>query len=450
MRKVSAIILVLLVLAVVFLVAVAVAPAQVDRLWRAAGLPPESLQRLAAMLPGDSAASLGQPAEPSPALIVSGTLEAEETRISSEIAGQVTEVLVEEGQAVEAGQPVARLDQSYLQAQIAEADQAVQTAQVNLALAQAGPRQSQVDAAKAALRQAQAALDGAKQGAKDARRARDELQEIDAQIHAAQSRAALAQRQIEQARARQASVSVVRESIAGDGSDQGQTQRAIYDKQIAAAAEAIAAAEQEARGAQRTLRFLQDVRANPAAPDAGVRAAEGLVRQAEAGVRVAEAGLAAALAGPRQEAIDLAQAKVGQAKAARDALQVQADKAVITSPLAGVVTARIADPGEVASPGAPLLTVADLSQITLVIYVPESRLGQVHVGQAARVTIDAYPDRPFAGTVSFIAPRAEFTPKNVQTREGRVATVFAVEIKLANAEDVLKPGMPADAELVVE
>ena len=101
-----------------------------------------------------------------------------------------------------------------------------------------------------------------------------------------------------------------------------------------------------------------------------------------------------------------------------------------------------------AAPGAPLLIVADLSQITLVVYVPEPRIGQVRVGQEAQVTVDAYPGRTFTGAVSYISPRAEFTPKNVQTQEERVETVFAVEIKLANADGYLKPGMPADAELV--
>ena len=142
------------------------------------------------------------------------------------------------------------------------------------------------------MRQAQAMLEGAKQGQADAQRDRDELQELDAQIHAAQSRVALADRQIEQARARHAAIGALRESIAGDGSDQGKTQQAIYDRQQAAAAVAIAAAEQEAGGGRRLLSFLQGMRANPVALDVSVHSAEGQVRQAEAGVRLAEAALA--------------------------------------------------------------------------------------------------------------------------------------------------------------
>ncbi len=448
MKRTLVILVAVLLLAGSFLVALAVAPAQVERAWRGAGLPPNAIRKLAAMLPGQVVTGLPEPTDQSGALTASGTLEAEETQIASEIAGQVTGVLADEGQAVELGQPLVRLDDTVLQAQLAEADQAVLTAQANLALAQAGPRPSQVEAAKATLRQAQAVLDGAKQGQTDAQRARDELQELDAQIHTAQSRVALADRQIEQARARHAAVGALRESIAGDGSDQGKTQQAIYDKQQAAAAEAIAAAEQEAGGARRLLRFLQGIRANPVALDVRLRSAEGQVRQAEAGVRLAEAALTLASAGARPEAVALAEAKLAQVEAARNGLRVQAAKYAITSPLAGTVTSRIADPGEIAAPGAPLLVVADLSQITLVVYVPEPRIGQVRVGQEAQVTVDAYPGRTFTGAVSYISPRVEFTPKNVQTQEERVETVFAVEIKLTNADGLLKPGMPADAEFV--
>ncbi len=449
MKRTLLILLAILLLAACFLVALAVAPTQVERAWRSAGLPPNAIQKLAAMLHGQVVTGLPEPAGQPAALTASGTLEADETWIAAEIAGQVTDVRADEGQAVALGQPLVLLDDTVLQAQLAEADQAVQTAQANLTLAQAGPRPSQVEAAKAALRQAQAVLDGAKQGQADAQRARDELQELDAQIHAAQSRVALADRQIEQARARHAAIGALRESIAGDGSDQGKTQQAIYDKQQAAAAAAIAAAEQEAGGARRLLSFLLGMRANPVALDVSVHSAEGQVRQAEAGVRLAEAALFLASAGAQPEAVALAEAKLAQVEAARNGLRVQTVKSTITSPLAGIVTSRIADPGEMAAPGAPLLVVADLSQITLVVYVPEPRIGQVRVGQVAQVTVDAYPGRTFTGAVSYISPRVEFTPKNVQTQEERVETVFAVEIKLANADGYLKPGMPADAELIL-
>ena len=125
-------------------------------------------------------------------------------------------------------------------------------------------------------------------------------------------------------------------------------------------------------------------------------------------------------------------------------LDVQLERLELGAPVGGIVMDRTLHVGELAVPGAPLLTIADLDEVTLTVYVPEADLGQVSLGQPVEVTVDAYSDT-FAGKVSYIASQAEFTPKNVQTQEERVHMVFAVKIRLENAEHRLKPGMPADA-----
>ena len=122
----------------------------------------------------------------------------------------------------------------------------------------------------------------------------------------------------------------------------------------------------------------------------------------------------------------------------------------LSSPIDGLVTSRSAHEGEAAVAGATLLTVANLDEVTLRIYVPENKLGLVYLGQEAEVAVDSFPGRVFTGTVSHIAQQAEFTPKNVQTEEERVNMVFAVKVRLPNREHLLKPGMPADAVLRVE
>ncbi|MEJ5198826.1 MAG: efflux RND transporter periplasmic adaptor subunit, partial [Anaerolineae bacterium] len=99
------------------------------------------------------------------------------------------------------------------------------------------------------------------------------------------------------------------------------------------------------------------------------------------------------------------------------------------------------------APGARILRIANLDQVTLTVYVPEPQIGRVKPGQRVRVEVDAYPGRTFAGTVVRIADQAEFTPKNVQTQEERVRTVFAVELRLEDEEGLLRPGMPAEAVL---
>ena len=104
----------------------------------------------------------------------------------------------------------------------------------------------------------------------------------------------------------------------------------------------------------------------------------------------------------------------------------------------------VAHPGEVAAPGASLLTVSDLSQVKLLVYVPQNRIGQVRLDQQVQVTVDSFSSRVFEGEVVHIADRAEFTPRNVATKEERANLVFAVEIRIANQDGALKPGMPAD------
>lgn len=119
----------------------------------------------------------------------------------------------------------------------------------------------------------------------------------------------------------------------------------------------------------------------------------------------------------------------------------------IRTPIAGTVLYRSVEPGEFVSPGAPLVTVADLDRLTLTVYVPEDRYGQIMLGASYPVTVDSYPAEVFTGTVSHIADRAEFTPRNVQTTDSRKTTVFAIKLDLAQNGGKLKPGMPADVNL---
>ncbi len=152
----------------------------------------------------------------------------------------------------------------------------------------------------------------------------------------------------------------------------------------------------------------------------------------------------------RPEEIKAARARLDQAVAARDLIKKSIADSVLLSPASGIVTYKIIEAGEFIIPGSPLLTVADLANVHLEIYLPEKELGRIRLGQSAEVKIDSYPDRVFTGKVIFISPEAEFTPKNVQTKEERVKLVFRVKIEVPNPGYILKPGMPADAVLRIE
>jgi HlyD family secretion protein len=121
---------------------------------------------------------------------------------------------------------------------------------------------------------------------------------------------------------------------------------------------------------------------------------------------------------------------------------------VIKSPINGLVLSKNTEIGEVVMPGSSLLTLGDLFHPWVKIYIKETDLGKVKLGQKAQVKIDTYPDKVFEGKVTYISSEAEFTPKNIQTKEERVKLVFGIKVSLDNPLQILKPGMPADVILI--
>lgn len=391
-------------------------------------------------------------AVPTPARLSSarfaGTVEATEVAVAAETGGRVTRVAVAEGDPVRMGQVLVELDASEWQARRDEAEAAVAAARAELARVLTAPQPERVAQAEAQVAQARAALAAAQTALANARIAREKPQELDAQINAARSQVTTATAQIEVANAQLKAARVLQESIPPNtGSDQDRTRRAIYDQNVAVAEALVRAAQASQQGAQASLAVLLKIRQQPVALNAAVHRAEGSVAQAEAAVAVAEAALAQVKAPPQPEAIAVARARVAQAEAGLKAASVALEKLVVRSPTDGVVTTCAVHAGEVATAGTPLLTVTDMRHAKLVIYVPTNQIGQVQVGQKAAVAVDAYPGRTFVGTVVRIADQAEFTPKNVQTQEERVRTVFAVELRLEDEEGLLRPGMPAEAVL---
>ncbi len=149
----------------------------------------------------------------------------------------------------------------------------------------------------------------------------------------------------------------------------------------------------------------------------------------------------------RPEEVRAARARLDQADAALRLAERRVGQAAVEAPMDGVVAKRVVEEGEIAAPGFPLATIDDLSVVRLVVYVPEPDLSRVRLGAEAQVSVDGLEGRTFGGRVTFISPEAEFTPRNVQTKEERAKLVFAVKIELPNPDGLLKPGMPADARI---
>lgn len=144
---------------------------------------------------------------------------------------------------------------------------------------------------------------------------------------------------------------------------------------------------------------------------------------------------------------DAAKSAYQAAKAKLDLAQIQLNDTTIVSPIKGVVLTKAVEEGELAIAGSIIATVANLDSLDVTVYISEKNLGKIRLGQQVNIFVDSFPDEPFNGTISKISNKAEFTPKNIQTKDERTTLVFGVKIKIDNKEHKLKPGMSADAEI---
>jgi HlyD family secretion protein len=449
-------------------------------------------------------------------LEASGTIEAVEVSVAAEVSGRAVEVLVAEGDPVEAGTPLLRLEDELVRAQrhkaqagLEAAQSAQKTAQNWLLAAQAGLElaQAQLDSAQAGLDlanlQYQRTLNAARQteipsrqeawrtsqpsefdlpvwyfqkmesisGAQAALKAAtaileaersymdtlvketggDELVSAEQRLAEAQQTFLVAKQVLEQAR------------LATDRDDMENFAQQLYDAAEAALSSAqedydsllsdkqrtelmeqrarLVVAQEQTDAAQDRLNKLQtgDQALEVQVAEASRVQAETNLTQAKAGVKRAEAAIAQAEASLAQT-----EAVVSQAQAELDLIGLQLDRYTVYAPMTGVVLVRNLEPGELTQAGAVALTLGQLDQLKLTVYLPEDLYGEVSLGKAAEVRVDSFPERTFTATVTRIADQAEFTPRNVQTKEGRKTTFFAIELSIDNQDGSLKPGMPAD------
>ncbi|GFN21831.1 HlyD family secretion protein [Thermanaeromonas sp. C210] len=344
-------------------------------------------------------------------LQASGTIEGTEIGVAPEILGRIKQIFVQEGEWVEAGKVVAVLEDSVLKEQVAQAQTAVAEAEARLAQA------------KANLEMERARVEGNIQSALA------NLQKVESgarpqEINEAQKNLAQAQAVFKNAEEQLRRMEVLYK------------QGVISEQQFQEAQTNYEVAQAKVGTAQEKLSLLL----------AGAREEDKLM---------ARANYEIALAGRyqvelRAKEVEAATLAVEKAKAGWKMAQEQLDKTVIRSSVNGIVLRTNFSTGEVVNPGVPIVTLLDPSDMWLVIYVPEPAIGYVKIGQEALVTVDSFPGKTFRGRVSEIATQAEFTPKNVQTKEERVDLVFRVKITLSNEERVLKPGMPADAVVYLD
>ncbi len=176
-----------------------------------------------------------------------------------------------------------------------------------------------------------------------------------------------------------------------------------------------------------------------------IATAQARLAEGEAVLAQARSNLKKIEAGKRD--VDSARAQVRAAQASLAQAQIVLAYAELRAPFGGIITSRNVEPGEVVTPSREVLTLADLSQVDLKVYVAETEMGKVKPGQRVDVKVDSFPDKVYQGRVTFISPEGEFTPKIIQTPKERVKLVYLVKISLPNPHLELKTGMPADAWL---
>ncbi len=463
-------------------------------------------------------------------LKASGTVETVEVDIAAEISGKIAEILVEEGQTVRTGEPLFRLDDTFLTSQHKRAMAALDAARAGLKVAESG-----MQAAQASLALAQANLEftqtqvriAVEAARKSDERARERAWRESApyqfnlpvwyfekseQIAALEKEVEVAQQAMEEARAAyralleqggytqllqaeerlalaRAAFEIADETLdraeaanddEQDEEDQTKNQnkndkhadQTTFEKAEQAledaAREVYHQAKAELEAAQKDyLNLIKEVKLSNEIIQARARwmvaielyelaqdrlvaqyrggdslqilAAQGAVKQAEAALQQAQIGLSQA-----EAKLEQARAAVAQAQAEVELLEAQIAKLTVYAPLDGVVLSRAVEVGEVLQAGATALVLGNLDALTVTVYIPEDQYGRIQLGMSAVVTADSFPGERFEAAVQRIRDQAEFTPRNVQTEEGRRTTVFAIQLRLSNPQGKLKPGMPVD------
>ncbi len=223
----------------------------------------------------------------------------------------------------------------------------------------------------------------------------------------------------------------------------------VQHRQLDSSRDTLAAAEKTiaADEAEQLLREA-DVRRNSELHKEGF-VSSAVLDQMQAALKQANAALERdkALVAAARSNVSLAQAGVHDAEQAARLARIIKGYTTLGAPFDGVITVRQAELGEVVVPGTPVITIADLDHIWLRAYVNETDLAKIRLGQEVTVTADSYPGKIYHGRLSFIADKAEFTPKNVESHAERVMLVYRVKIDIDNPTHELVPGMPADAKI---
>jgi HlyD family secretion protein len=414
------------------------------------------------------------------ALTASGTISAQSVKIAPEIGGKISEISVSEGQAVKAGEALFSINGDLIQSQYDQASAAVDSAQAGLDTSSAQLKsveiQHQLTLQNARLQSGEAtanewrinpstsfevpvwyfsrdekittAQSQVGTAAAEVMKEIDALEAVLADIDngdfiALEQELATAQNSFLVAKAAQDVVSraLENEEIKDAAEDSFDLSETVLENVQKRYDQALSTEDEknvlEARGKVGAAQAMYDAAVNQLLSNyigddsLQVQAASASVNLAEKSVTQAKAGLV-------------------QAEAALETVEIQLGKTEVSTPISGLVLSQNLEIGELVGAGGIVMTIGNIDEVSLTVYVPEDEYGLVKLEQEVFVKVDSFPNKTYMGIVRYISDSAEFTPSNVQTVEGRKTTVFAVEISIENTSHDLKPGMPADVTFLID
>jgi multidrug resistance efflux pump len=324
-------------------------------------------------------------------LSASGTLEARNIRVGSKVGGRVSKVLVREGDRVQPNQLLVVFDSTEMEGQLLQAEGRVAAARANLAKLLRGSRPEEIAEANAASK-----------GFREA-----ELAEARADLEGAQAEQANADRELKRTQALTASGAMSQQSL-DNALDRARAAHAAVDSQVSA-----------------------------------VAAAEGRLTAARAVAEKTERGF-------RSEEIAAARAELTFAEGQLKEAEARWAEREVRAPAAAFVESMDLRPGDLLSPNSPVAQLLEADQLYLMVYVPETKIGSIRIGQAAQIAVDTFPRQSFEARVEQIRQQSEFLPRNVQTKEERVHQVIGVKLRVENSGNRLRAGVSADVQFATE
>jgi len=361
---------------------------------------------------------------PQDRIVVSGNIELNEVVIAFKTPGLLVERTVNEGDAVTKGQVLAKLDTGQLAAQRDKEKAGLAVAQSQATQAgtavewQRATTTADIEQRRADLAAAQAKLAELRAGSRP-----QEKQDAQAAVESAQAEAERARKDFERAQ-----VLHRNDDISTQAFDQARSRTNSAEAALKSARERLAMVLEGPRVEQ-------------------INAQKATVEKMRAALKMAEANTIEVVR--RQDEVTTRKAEIARSKASIAAIDTQLSDTVAISPIDGVVLVKSADVGEVLAAGTPVLTVGDIDRPWLRGYVNETDLGKVKLGSPVKVTTDSFPGKVYNGKITFISSEAEFTPKQIQTKQERVKLVYRVKIEVENPNRELKSNMPADAEIML-